>query len=250
MPICDSDAAELRDRVVAVADEDPLVELGRALALARVPRPLDLGQRVGELVEEQAPQRALIARVAGEERALHRLGQVDEREDRAVEVRHVRREARALGVGERIDRILHGAGEASARVGGRRSGRPYAASVSRVPPFGRHETTNGAGNLHFAHRSCGFQLFSQSRPALPTLEDPVVKARFPALLAVAIAAALVLAACGGADDTAGGGSSGSSSSGSSAGSKAQLSLVAYSTPQVVYDEVIPGFQKTAAGGAP
>jgi sulfate/thiosulfate transport system substrate-binding protein len=80
------------------------------------------------------------------------------------------------------------------------------------------------------------------------LEDPVVKARSPALLAVAIAIGLALAACGGASDTAGGGSSGGSSgSGGSGGSKTQLSLVAYSTPQVVYDEIIPGFQKTEAG---
>jgi sulfate/thiosulfate transport system substrate-binding protein len=77
------------------------------------------------------------------------------------------------------------------------------------------------------------------------LEDPAVKARSLAQLAVAIAVALVVAACGGADDTAGGGSSGSSAS--SGGTKAQLSLVAYSTPQVVYDEVIPGFEKTPAG---
>jgi len=74
-----------------------------------------------------------------------------------------------------------------------------------------------------------------------------VKSRSLALLAVVIAAALVLAACGGADDTAGGGSSGSSGSASSGGAKTQLSLVAYSTPQVVYDEVIPGFQGTEAG---
>jgi sulfate/thiosulfate transport system substrate-binding protein len=74
-----------------------------------------------------------------------------------------------------------------------------------------------------------------------------VKARTLALLAVVVAAALVVAACGGADDTAGGGSSGSTGSASSGGSKAQLSLVAYSTPQVVYDEVIPGFQGTEAG---
>jgi sulfate/thiosulfate-binding protein len=74
-----------------------------------------------------------------------------------------------------------------------------------------------------------------------------VKARTLALLAVVVAAALVVAACGGADDTAGGGSSGSTGSASSGGSKAQISLVAYSTPQVVYDEVIPGFQGTEAG---
>jgi sulfate/thiosulfate-binding protein len=71
-----------------------------------------------------------------------------------------------------------------------------------------------------------------------------VKARSLALLAALVAAALVVAACGGADDTAGGGSSSSSSAG---GAKTRLSLVAYSTPQVVYDEVIPQFQKTEAG---
>ena len=74
-----------------------------------------------------------------------------------------------------------------------------------------------------------------------------MKARSLALLAVVIAAALVLAACGGSDDTAGGSSSSSSSSAGSGGTKTQLSLVAYSTPQVVYDEVIPGFRKTEAG---
>ena len=71
-----------------------------------------------------------------------------------------------------------------------------------------------------------------------------MKARSLALLAVVIAAALVVAACGGADDTAGGGSSGATAA---SAAKARLSLVAYSTPQVVYDQVIPQFQKTSAG---
>ena len=74
-----------------------------------------------------------------------------------------------------------------------------------------------------------------------------MQARSLALLAVAIAAALVVAACGGADDTVGGGSSSAGSAAPSGGAKTQLSLIAYSTPQVVYDEVIPGFQKTEAG---
>jgi len=74
-----------------------------------------------------------------------------------------------------------------------------------------------------------------------------VQARSHALLAVAIAAALVVAACGGADDTVGGGSSSAGSAAPSGGAKTQLSLIAYSTPQVVYDEVIPQFQKTQAG---
>jgi sulfate/thiosulfate transport system substrate-binding protein len=61
-----------------------------------------------------------------------------------------------------------------------------------------------------------------------------------ALLALALA---VTAGCGGASDEKGGGS-GSSSGG---GGGTTLSLVAYSTPQVVYDQIIPDFQKTAAG---
>ena len=103
-------AAELRDRVVAVADEDALVQVRGALAL----RALDgrhLRHRLGELVEEEPPQRAGIARVAREERALDRLRQVDEPEHRPVEVREVRREALALLVGERFHRewqALHG----------------------------------------------------------------------------------------------------------------------------------------------
>ena len=53
--------------------------------------------------------------------------------------------------------------------------------------------------------------------------------------------ALGLAACGGADDTAGG----SSDSGSGGGD--ELSLVAFSTPEVVYNELNPAFQKTTEG---
>jgi sulfate transport system substrate-binding protein len=53
----------------------------------------------------------------------------------------------------------------------------------------------------------------------------------------ALAAALVLAACG----------SSSSSSSSSGGGSARLSLVAYSTPKEAYADIIPAFDKTAAG---
>jgi sulfate transport system substrate-binding protein len=54
--------------------------------------------------------------------------------------------------------------------------------------------------------------------------------------------ALAAAACGGASDTKGG-----SASTSGGGGGAKLALVAYSTPQVVYDDVIPAFAKTPAG---
>jgi sulfate/thiosulfate-binding protein len=64
------------------------------------------------------------------------------------------------------------------------------------------------------------------------------------LIAVLALAALVAAGCGGADDTAGGGGAATASSGKDS---TKLSLVAYSTPQVVYNEVIPGFRATAAG---
>jgi sulfate/thiosulfate-binding protein len=65
------------------------------------------------------------------------------------------------------------------------------------------------------------------------------------LLSSLAVAALAVAGCGGSSDETGGGSSSSSSS--SGGSKTTLSLVAYSTPEVVYDEIIPDFQKTADG---
>ena len=62
-----------------------------------------------------------------------------------------------------------------------------------------------------------------------------------ALLALTMSVAV---GCGGASDETDGGDA-SAASGDS--SKAELSLVAYSTPQVVYDEIIPAFQKTAEG---
>lgn len=66
-----------------------------------------------------------------------------------------------------------------------------------------------------------------------------MKLRLTALAVVA--AALVVAGCGGADDsTNGSGSDGGSGS-------TTLALVAFSTPEVVYDELIPDFQKTTAG---
>ena len=64
--------------------------------------------------------------------------------------------------------------------------------------------------------------------------------RITALLA--LLAALVVAGCGGSEDTNEG-----SGGGGSEGAKSTLSLVAYSTPEVVYDEIIPAFRKTDAG---
>ncbi|WP_372790695.1 extracellular solute-binding protein [Paraconexibacter sp.] len=67
--------------------------------------------------------------------------------------------------------------------------------------------------------------------------------RSPALLAALAASAFALVAngCGGASDSKAATPAGATSGGGS------LSLVAYSTPQVVYDELIPAFGATAAG---
>ena len=64
--------------------------------------------------------------------------------------------------------------------------------------------------------------------------------RLPTLAFAVLAAALAVVGCGGASDTHDGG-------GSAQKGDTTLSLVAYSTPQVVYDEVIPAFSKTAQG---
>jgi sulfate/thiosulfate-binding protein len=64
------------------------------------------------------------------------------------------------------------------------------------------------------------------------------------LLSTLAVAALAVAGCGGASDD----SSDSSSSGASkSAATSSLSLVAYSTPEVVYDEIIPDFGKTPEG---
>ena len=63
-----------------------------------------------------------------------------------------------------------------------------------------------------------------------------------AVLALALGG---VAGCGGSSDETGGSSA--SSAGSSGSAETTLNLVAYSTPQVVYDQIIPDFQKTADG---
>src|SRR5215212_3232230 len=62
----------------------------------------------------------------------------------------------------------------------------------------------------------------------------------PLVALSAIVATLALASCGGtSDDSSGGGSEGSGST--------KLTLVAYSTPEEAYKELIPAFDKTTAG---
>jgi sulfate transport system substrate-binding protein len=66
------------------------------------------------------------------------------------------------------------------------------------------------------------------------------------LLAALAASALVAAGCGGSSDESGGGGNAAAAN-PSGGTKTTISLVAYSTPEVVYDQIIPDFQKTPAG---
>ena len=85
------DPAELGHRVVAVLEEDPVVEL---LGPAQPDGGVDGGvagdvELVDELVEEEPAQALGRSGVAGEQRALDHLGQVDQGEHGAVEVREV-----------------------------------------------------------------------------------------------------------------------------------------------------------------
>jgi hypothetical protein len=114
-------AAELSDRVVAVADEDALVELGGTLALGAVERPPSGGRIGGELVEVEASQCPLVARVAGEQRPLDGLGEVRQCEDRPVEVAEVGLERAALLRGEGFDGITQGASMLDGGSAGRRA---------------------------------------------------------------------------------------------------------------------------------
>ena len=75
------------------------------------------------------------------------------------------------------------------------------------------------------------------------IEKPHLLIRFCLFLTAAATAAAV-AGCGGSSDAVNTKSAGGSSGG---GSSAQLSLVAYSTPQKAYAALIPAFEKTSGG---
>jgi hypothetical protein len=105
-------ASELRDGVISVLHEHPVVELLRALH-ADARHLAALVDVLGELVEEQAAERLGRARVTREQRALHDLRQVHQREDGTVEVGEVPREHLTLVLGESLGREpeRHGDGE-------------------------------------------------------------------------------------------------------------------------------------------
>jgi sulfate/thiosulfate transport system substrate-binding protein len=70
-----------------------------------------------------------------------------------------------------------------------------------------------------------------------------LRARRILVAALALAALAAIAGCGGSSDS----NSGTNASSGGGDAKTTLSLVAYSTPEVVYDQIIPDFQKTSAG---
>ena len=79
-------------------------------AVPRAPRPARVSSPVAphvlrELVQEQSPQRLLRPGVPGEQRALHDLRQVREREHRPVEVREMAFQGATFVRGERLGRV-------------------------------------------------------------------------------------------------------------------------------------------------
>ena len=94
------DPAELGDRIVAVLEENPIVELlGPGQAYRGIDAVVAAHVQVAhELVQEQPAQALGRAGITGEQRPLYDFGQVDEREDRSLEVREVAAEdVRLLG---------------------------------------------------------------------------------------------------------------------------------------------------------
>jgi len=71
----------------------------------------------------------------------------------------------------------------------------------------------------------------------------VIAARRTIASLLTLGALAGVAGCGGSSDS----TSSSADAASGSGSKGTISLVAYSTPEVVYDQIIPDFQKTTAG---
>ena len=103
----DVGAADLGDRVVAVADEDALVQLRRPRSLLVVEGTAGGRGVAGELLQVEPPHRPGIARIAGKKGAFHGFRQVHQGEDRTVQVGEMRGQERLLLGGELLDWIAH-----------------------------------------------------------------------------------------------------------------------------------------------
>ena len=138
------DAAQLGHRIVAVLEEDLLVELlGPLDAHGGVHRGVagDV-QLTHELVEEQPAEALGRARVAGEQGALHHLGQVDQGKHRQVQVCAVPPQDVLFFGGERLDGVGKHA-RITLRLGSRVSG---GSPIGRV--VGRHHPSTEQGDGH------------------------------------------------------------------------------------------------------
>jgi sulfate/thiosulfate transport system substrate-binding protein len=76
---------------------------------------------------------------------------------------------------------------------------------------------------------------------------PVTQLRIGVLLVLLTLSASVLAACGGGSDGSANAAAGTTAAAGGSGGSQTLSLVAYSTPREVYEELIPVFQGTPDG---
>ena len=101
------DATELGNRVVAVVEEHPLVELLRSIEPdRRVDRLVAADVEVAdELVEEQTTQRLRAAAVASEQGALHHLRQIDQCKHWSVEIGEVPPQNVGFVRGERLGHV-------------------------------------------------------------------------------------------------------------------------------------------------
>jgi hypothetical protein len=95
-------STQLGNRIVAVLEEDLLVELfGAFEADGRIDRMIAADVEIShELVEEEAAQALGAAAVPSEQRTLDDFGKVDERKDRTIEVGEVA--PQRVGLGGRV----------------------------------------------------------------------------------------------------------------------------------------------------
>ena len=113
----DVGAADLGDRVVAVADEHSLVEFRGALPLGAVEGPPTRRHLGRELLQIEPPHGPGIPRIAGKKRPLDGLRQVDQSEHGPVEIGEVRGKKRLLLRGEST-RPGNASADPSCAVGG------------------------------------------------------------------------------------------------------------------------------------
>lgn len=105
--------AELRHRIIAVLEENALIQLFAAAMRRRKVRRYIVGRArklavAEKLVEQQATQRLCGSRIARKQRPLHDFGQISKNKDRAIRICNVGLKTRTLRLGERLGHIVVG----------------------------------------------------------------------------------------------------------------------------------------------